>query len=1113
MFKIIFVVGIFYLTNLLSVQSDLTSSQQITKSEVRVDNGIRFTLVPHKIIYQGSVPLFFTAEWNIGFKTENKTANKTEFKEKSNKTGRTATRVDPTLSTPLRLIENPVITETGQEQQNRDQTHYDQKYEQEQRAKEQLRYDQEYREREEERQRNWKAVLAEQERNRKIVEDRKEVDRLNRERAERIQQENDQRESDRRLRIEQAGEQDRIDNQRQNSNSPGLSTNRVMIGGLEMNANSDRNRERPNFRNQGGVRRESGLYNAYYDFSHTLSNNYSIPDTFRNNIEGRASSIRIGTWKHHLKMLQITSMPIFLRGVELHWQIVTSKDWPVEFLINLWESIHHSTLPSTHPDKVNKYKPLGILRLMIEPDYSEYQALLKLFSINQIVVPKGEELPMSYIDYRAHARRFENETESPGGSGSNIENEPFLTPLNLTRTDARQHFAELRAEIKLFRQQIRDRKISNYPQNSRTDLSSDSTTNTLLDDLKSSDRNKRETTGFLRWCCDAVYRSELEEFNVDKARIESYMEVVKQSLTGEQQEIVKITKGLEDADNQTEENMRIIRGKLEQAMEKITGESSDIIHLGEIQKHLIDSVDFLLEQSELMKRNISMTECRLKHIPRLIVNRETLKNQLKTLAKGLEGQKTQDQYELAIPYQEAGKYYQHEIAMCLTTNDSLFIQVKVPIKKKDIIWEMYEIKVMPFVYNGSICHFEGIPAHVAISSDEQIRYITSSQHSECLVETHHLCYLEQYPVLYQIKEQCVRLLRYGAALTKILEECNFVCTKHSKPIITQTTSMEFTILNPTLHILHLEVSCLNVKPEKFKIPAIGSHILQLHCDCFAILTNPTGMEQIKVKIDPPYPCAKEDSKISSLTHSIPIYWLKEKHHFVTDSAQPYVSTHDFNLSSLIDDDLTHLHGINVKERLDTINTTLALNNLKVPVLFDMTLKEVSSYQGYWLGLLTLYVIMLTICIVRAMCLWAIPRINLQEQHQPPPLPQAPPPPIIDNRHLIERQLPGSNLGLGADRNLNTGSLHRHRQQQVRIDENRGHRDAARNLNDPNSSRQQSILTDQEMATLSRQRARSVQPFGEATRQSSRQSSDVETASQMPPTLPARNSRSDNSSRR
>jgi hypothetical protein len=725
------------------------------------------------------------------------------------------------------------------------------------------------------------------------------------------------------------------------------------------------------------------LPNAYNITSESLISNqeYSLPSRMQRDIEGDNDIIPLGLWITFLS-IRGGGLPTFLTGIEPHWEIIVTKFWPPEFLLALYESLLKVTLPIGHPDRLYKIKSLGILRLMSPENYDKYQELLMHYSNHQTSVPQGQELPMYYTDFRSldMARQQQREYQR-ANTTQQFEEQHYLSGTNLTRRTIRNHLKEIRNTELLLREQLKNGNFTLNSEEPSLTTSETITENTIQGDMPFSknmpfsllhdpllvkNRGKRSPSGILFSCCDVVYHSDIKALEVDRDELKFYMKQSKAIAAGEQTEINENKDVLKLLSNKTEDDMRIIQDKFKAAFERIVGEGSELSGMHDVMAHTITSINYLLLQNEYAKRNISLAECRSQHIPHFIVTQQLLLDDLNELAEKL---KVTGFYELAIPISELGTYYRHPMAFCVKSNETLMVQLKVPLVRVKQSWRIHSLHIRPFVYNSSICVFEGLPNFIGVSSDKQIRYINPYQHSECVLRGYQLCFLEQFPTEYQPRETCVKKLFYGATVSEIMKVCQFTCVKHTEPLVTQLSSMKFSILNPTQFEVILQLTCDETNPNKnITIPKIGSYSLELPCSCNGLLISPTNNHFRLIKITPPYPCSPNDTKKLTIDHTIPIYWLKEKTYFVKDKAEHYVTSHDFNLSHLIDEDLSQLHGINIEDRLNAINITAAIENLDIPTLFKSTYGTTYSYTlpvmiillYVWIGLLTKNLCSLTV---------------------------------------------------------------------------------------------------------------------------------------------------------
>jgi hypothetical protein len=615
--------------------------------------------------------------------------------------------------------------------------------------------------------------------------------------------------------------------------------------------------------------------------------------------------------------------------------------------------VYQSTLPTFFKAD---WKVKGVIELpnlvLVTPNYTgpTPSALLEITEVNTTTVPfkielvnrnltklnnskfiSSNRLVINAQDDIAEHTGYERGPYGPPNDGKgvkvNIRNRKMMT-----RREARNVLRDKRRAVQDLRYQIR-RSMLNTTLLEETPFYIHSS-GEMMPTLS------RQKRGILSFCCDVAYQSDLQEVKVDEERIEDYMKMVKFSLTGEQQEISNLQHTVTNLNSAVEDDMKILKKDLWAVFLRMKDENVDMHKLVEVQTHLIDSLNFLLMQSEYTHRNISVAECRSKHIPHLIVTMNLLRDRIQNISRELFTKNSE--YELAIPKEKYGTYYKHELASCLVSNDSMMIQIKIPLKKKKTEWILYSVDPMAFAYNNSICHFEGLPSFIAVSSERQVRSLNPSHYHHCTQSDFSLCYLPQFPQQYQYNEKCMTSLFFGSSMKQITTYCKFMCTKTTTPVITQISAHEFSILNPSYQALTLSVTCENETSNyQDQISAIGSYTLNLPCRCKASVTNRVAVYEQPYQIRAPYPCIVNATTVIRTALTIPIYWLKEKSYFVHSDTHQYLSLHDGNLTDLLESDLSHLHGIDVQDQLDKINVTLALQNLEVPKLFNMNIRTTS----------------------------------------------------------------------------------------------------------------------------------------------------------------------------
>jgi hypothetical protein len=692
------------------------------------------------------------------------------------------------------------------------------------------------------------------------------------------------------------------------------------------------------------------LPNAYnMKISNNVAMEYSITSYLKSHVENKKGLVPVGNWQKYFEHERQIMAPSWLQGIEPDWFIIEQQIWPIEYQISLYEHIVGLLLPSYHPDYRFKSKPLGIIRLMPLNNYTAYQTLQIKFTKYQKYVEYLTELPPGYVDYRSLFMRrglkaFEASELEEISDNELTFNDQYL-PNNTIK-----------------------RSLTISPVgNKSTDFSFDTQMHQpMVDSLL---RQKR-SPGFLSFCCDVIYASDLKELYLDKQIIEDYMTKVKDSLTLEEQQIDKLKQSITSVDVQLDSDMTVLKTKLSKMVQGMTVEEKDIETIHDTQLHLIHSLNYLLLEVEYAHRNISLAECRLKHIPHYIIPKYKMASKLVELQKTLEADNIN--FKLAVPYEETSFYFKQQLADCMFGNSSVFIQVKVPLKKKHEAYRVYKTTRIPFIYNQEVCHFTNIPSHVAISNLKSIRVLDAQDNEDCLDSKSSLCLLTQYPRNYQPEVECIRKLYYENSMKDIVKVCKFRCHSSSEPVITQINPTHYTILNPTTIPITVTVKCQGEKQikktQQFKISQLGSFLMELPCKCTAGINYNSFTKYIEGQ----YPCESQMSRNFMLTHTVPIFWLRDKSYMITNETGHYLSLIEQNLTSLLDSDMTDLHGANIKEQLDIINATLALQNLKVPVLFNMDYQTTTWTNTIWLTLLTLAFILAELYIIKKFCKCQLP---------------------------------------------------------------------------------------------------------------------------------------------
>jgi len=688
-------------------------------------------------------------------------------------------------------------------------------------------------------------------------------------------------------------------------------------------------------------------HRAYFSFSKNESQDYNLDEGLRFEVEGKASHVPIARWVKYLLKHNKTFPDFFIAADPFH-RVKLVRDWPKEFQIALWESVTEHILTEAHPDYHYKKRPLGILRLLHGAAYDEYQSRLVRMSRNQIIVPRGQELPPDYKDIYHNFKHF-----------NEIHDNIHEREGELNSDQAIPFPANVMSQYSSFVEKLNNGTLPPVEIKKAERLTSIIPANLLYHDKDSglqvyATRTKR-APGFLSYCCDVLYHSDIINLESNTRDIHDYMEKVKMTMTAEQQEIMSMMSTVKEVNFHLDDTVKTLQRQFFTTANKIMGEAQDIQDLFAIQSDLIHTANLLTRHITYNSRNISVAECRNGHIPHLLVTQRELLDYLIKYKQVLK--RDGGKYELAISETELSKYYSYDLASCTKNATSLLINLKIPLRRVDVKWTIYSVTPVGFVHEGKICSLASTPQFVAISNKQHVRIIDPVLHSDCAQSKHTLCFLPQFNQQFIPGEKCIKLIYFGATIAQITKACKFTCEEHDEPVIIQLGPTEYAILNPTSNILTLEFRCeQNIAlPTKHKIPSVGTHLLSsLPCHCRAEIWDHKNHLAEPMTIYPPYPCQKNNTEELRLIHSIPAYWLKQKDLIVRDTTAGHqVSSQNYNLSALINEDLTHLHGVNVSQQFkQLLNVTNLLSKVRVPGLLNVTFATHSWILTGWQFVIT-----------------------------------------------------------------------------------------------------------------------------------------------------------------
>ncbi|KYB24698.1 hypothetical protein TcasGA2_TC031841 [Tribolium castaneum] len=251
------------------------------------------------------------------------------------------------------------------------------------------------------------------------------------------------------------------------------------------------------------------------------------------------------------------------------------------------------------------------------------------------------------------------------------------------------------------------------------------------------------------WCCGFATQQKFNKLAMTEGELAQHVEEIQRGLSEtlknmgkESHEFAAYQKEAATAFEKAEKRMHIIE-KLAMDMT-----NNNNIHMEEDEKLITAAVynTYLnlkrtLNNLRTMEENEIATACKQHLIPQTILPPAILRKDLQKLALHIQ----QHDQELAIPMSNIWMLYTLPISDCTLTGGNITIQARIPIRRKDYTWTLYELSA-PFAWYNHTCRIQHESTYVAISNGKKIetRTISGVSLHHCRPFENKLCFLPRF---------------------------------------------------------------------------------------------------------------------------------------------------------------------------------------------------------------------------------------------------------------------------------------------------------------------------------------------------------------------------------
>ena len=455
------------------------------------------------------------------------------------------------------------------------------------------------------------------------------------------------------------------------------------------------------------------------------------------------------------------------------------------------------------------------------------------------------------------------------------------------------------------------------------------------------------------WCCGYATQRDLASLTSNANEMTRFLRTLKQSVIIDHQNLLKVKDSFANFNNQLNgpiaKIQKILNNTIRFQEAKDRNVSVELLHLETMLQRSntisLNIAQYVTWLTEINHYQDIMQHCRNRLIPMSAIHPTELQKELSILQTDLhlEG------YELAINPEHVYEYYRHKLVDCSFSSNRILVQLRVPFRKRDQEWILYESINVPFIFQGSSCSIRHSPTYLAVS-DDQIVSIQGT-HLDLCKPYDGLCLISQFNPDPYIGYKCAEQLFRSASVSKLNDVCSFECTRNpsQETFITQLNFHTYAITNAPPES---KVICKYGRQDRitslYYPNTVGAVEVTLPCKCVIVIPG-------RPTISPPFPCPSSISTREVVHIVIPAAWSKLD--VVLNSHAPIYSETSIlnsypNLSACLNENW------NLHTPVINITAIHELEYSKVPPLIRVVPKAHSWLMIGWNLILTIFLLIL-----------------------------------------------------------------------------------------------------------------------------------------------------------
>jgi hypothetical protein len=465
----------------------------------------------------------------------------------------------------------------------------------------------------------------------------------------------------------------------------------------------------------------------------------------------------------------------------------------------------------------------------------------------------------------------------------------------------------------------------------------------------------------LSGCCNVLVKSDMVKMKQEADAITLYLETVKDNFDMQYQHLLDVHSDVKNIYAQYSETILTVRNDMLAIFDEVSQNTHNIESISEILHHYSKLIGRIGSKSLVIGYEVLMSQCHHNMLTESMVPKSELAKQIFKLVHKMNNV-SDTRFQLLFPIDDIDSYYQHPLLNCFIAEDTVTIKVGIPFKYKEQDWKVQRLHVLPFQQGKNVvCSYTDLPSFIMIDNkNQQLRHIDPISYPSCTnMETRSLCFIPQYPKLFDKRTQCLKNLIFKPTENNLIDSCSYECQNMTSPVIYQLQPNRYIISN----IDNVTLKCYDKTSDMPPLSSIhhlqdsGSLEVILNCECE--LTSFQG----HTLIYPPFPCPSFIDN-PEVTQIVP-------HTFLNSTDWQYrgdnIRISIQNLSTILKQRIYDLPTYRFESKIDQVKEQMNLLKLQaIPKIWDFQFETFNE----WFFVLT-GVMFLLICYQYYLVIWKL----------------------------------------------------------------------------------------------------------------------------------------------